>query len=87
MTDVSPAVTPPTLSNIRICATKDPPVGDGATEQFPCGGQGRYLVVLLEGASKVLVLCEVEVFSPTSKFSTPAYNVDSYMNFIFTSLF
>jgi hypothetical protein len=62
MTDVSPTATPPTPSNIRICASKDPPVGDGATEVFPCAGQGRYLVVLLEGTSKMLTLCEVEVF-------------------------
>jgi hypothetical protein len=67
-TDVSPSTTTPTPTNIAICASQDPAVAEGATQQFTCGGQGRYLVVLLEGTGKTLTLCEVEVFA--SKFKT-----------------
>lgn len=62
-TDVSPNITAPTPTNIAICASQDPAVGLGVTQEFSCGGQGRYLVVLLEGNNKILTLCEVEVYA------------------------
>ena len=62
-TDVSPTTTAPTPTNFAICASQDPSVGAGVTQEFTCGGQGRYLVVLLEGTDKILTLCEVEVFA------------------------
>ena len=61
-TDKDPSVTAPTPSNFAVCASQDEAVATGATQEFSCGGQGRYLVVLLEGASHALVLCEVDVF-------------------------
>ena len=62
-TDVSPNTMAPAPTNIVICASQDPAVGAGVTQEFTCGGQGRYLVVLLEGTGKILTLCEVEVYA------------------------
>ena len=61
-TDVSPEIVAPTLHSMKVCACQDGPVGVGATETFPCGKRGRYLVVMLEKTEASLTLCEVEVY-------------------------
>ena len=60
-TDDSPEVVAPTIYNVRVCASQDSPVANGATQELYCGGTGRYLVVLLE-KTEYLTLCEVEAF-------------------------
>jgi len=64
LTDVSPAVTSPTLWNYDVCAQYPGVVGDGATVYLPCTTvmpPRRYLIVQLE-VSEYLNFCEIEVY-------------------------
>ena len=63
LSDVSPVLVPPSLTNFAQCAYFDGIVGNGATQSFSCPGEGvtgRYLIVQVEH-SDVLTICEAEV--------------------------
>jgi len=65
LTDVSPAITAPTLWNYDVCAQYPGVVGDGATVNLTCTScmpPRRYLVVQVQLANDVLNFCEIEVF-------------------------
>ena len=66
ITDVSPAVAAPALTNYELCATFTGPVATGASQRLECDVTGRYLVVQLEGSNKRLTMCEVEVYERKS---------------------
>lgn len=48
-----------------LCAQNQPaPGAPSYVADVPCVGQGRYLHVVIIGTSKMLTLCEVQVFGP-----------------------
>ena len=64
LTDVSPAITAPTLWNYDVCAQYPGIVGDGATVYQPCTSAmppRRYLIVQVE-LDDYLNFCEIEVY-------------------------
>jgi len=65
LTDVSPAITAPTLWNYDVCAQYPGVVGDGATVFLPCTSEmpsRRYLIVQVELVNDALNFCEIEVY-------------------------
>jgi len=65
LTDVSPAITAPTLWNYDVCAQYPGVVGDGATVFLPCTSEmpsRRYLIVQVERVNDALNFCEIEVY-------------------------
>jgi len=64
LTDVSPAVTAPTLWNYDVCAQYPGVVGEGATVNLTCTScmpLRRYLIIQIE-INDALNFCEVEVY-------------------------
>ena len=64
LTDVSPAITAPTVWNYDVCAQYPGSVGDGATAYLRCTScmpPRRYLIVQVERI-EVLSFCEIEVY-------------------------
>ena len=64
LTDVSPAITAPTLWNYDLCAQYPGVVGDGATVYLPCTScvpPRRYLIVQYP-ITEYLNFCEIEVY-------------------------
>ena len=70
---MNPDATSPTLDNIDVCATHDPPVLDPSIA-FNCGAKGRYLVVMLEGNGNQMNICEVQVFGGKCQNFQMSYN-------------
>jgi len=65
LTDVSPAVTAPTLWNYDVCARYPGVVGEGATVSLTCTScvpPRRYLIVQTKLVDEVLNFCEIEVY-------------------------
>ena len=65
LTDVSPAITAPTLWNYVVCAQYPGVVGDGATVNLmctPCMPPLRYLIVQVQTSLEILNFCEIEVY-------------------------
>ena len=65
LTDVSPAVTAPTLWNYDVCLQFPGVVGDGASILAVCTTEmppRRYLIVQVEHANDVLNFCDIEVY-------------------------
>jgi len=65
LTDVSPAITAPTLWNYDLCAQYPGVVGEGATVNLTCASNmppRRYLIVQVELANNGLNFCEIEVY-------------------------
>jgi len=65
LTDVSPAITAPTLWNYDLCARYPGVVGEGATVNLTCTSEMppcRYLIVQIQVENEALNFCEVEVF-------------------------
>jgi len=63
LTNVSPAITAPTLWNYDLCARYPGVVADGATVNLPCTScvpPRRYLIVQTEVAHDALNFCEIE---------------------------
>ena len=64
MTDVSPAITAPTLWNYDLCAQYPGDVPAGWTVKLACAVQlpaRRYLIVQIERTNGVLNFCEIDV--------------------------
>jgi len=64
LTDVSPAITAPTVWNYDVCAQYPDSVGDGDTVYLRCTScmpPRRYLIVQLENTT-YLNFCEIEVY-------------------------
>jgi len=64
LTDVSPAITAPTLWNYDVCAQYPGVVPYGSTVKLACVAEmppRRYLIVQLERAYGVLNFCEIDV--------------------------
>ena len=65
LTDVSPAITAPTLWNYDVCAQYPGVVGDAATVYLPCTSKmppRRYLIMQVELVYDYLNFCEIEVY-------------------------
>ena len=65
LTDVSPAITAPTLWNYDLCARYPGVVDEGATVYLPCTScvpSRRYLIVQFELVNDALNFCEIEVY-------------------------
>jgi len=65
LTNVSPAVTAPTLWNYDLCAQYPGVVGEGATVYLPCTScmpPRRYLIVQIQLLNNKLNFCEIEVY-------------------------
>ena len=65
LTDVSPAITAPTLWNYTVCAQYPGVVADGATVPLTCTScmpPRRYLIVQIEVINNSLNFCEIEVY-------------------------
>jgi len=65
LTDVSPAITAPTLWNYDVCAQYPGVVPGGATVNLTCTScmmPRRYLVVQTERANDTISFCEIQVF-------------------------
>jgi len=65
LTDVSPAITAPTLWNYDLCARYPGVVGDGATVNLTCTScvpPRRYLIVQVETSNGRMNFCEIEVY-------------------------
>ena len=76
LTDVSPAMTAPTLWNYDVCAQYPGVVGLGATVNLNCTSEmppRRYLIVQIERAHGALNFCEIEVYA-RCKF-VPSYSI------------
>ena len=79
LTDVSPAVTAPTLWNYDVCGQYPGVVGDGATVYLECSSDmspRRYLIVQIPTSGNAIMnFCEIEVFVRRKSISTssPAY--------------
>jgi len=65
LTDVSPAITAPTLWGYTVCAQYPGVVGEGVTVYLPCTScmpPHRYLIVQTEAIGWQINICEIEVY-------------------------
>ena len=65
LSDISPLVEAPALTNFKMCAYYEGPITDGGAERFRCnnrGVTGRYVIIQVE-TNEPLQICEVKVYT------------------------